>query len=305
MQKDIRLLAAIMFSDIVGYTTMMQQDEQDGYKKRERYKKVLEKLTTKYQGKIVQYYGDGALSIFGSAVEAARCAIEIQNELIKEPKVPLRIGLHTGDIVYNDDGAYGDGVNIASRVENLSVSGGILISEKVYDELINHTEISTVSLGKFELKNIKNPIKLYAISNKGIAIPVKEKEKIKPTESYKVISHYKILEKLGTGGMGIVYKAMDLNLDRLVAIKFLPPSFIINDETKQRFIQEAKTASSIDHPNICTIYEIDETEDGQMFIAMACYEGETLKERITREPLEINEAINIIKQIVEGLAKAH
>ncbi len=93
----------------------------------------------------------------------------------------------------------------------------------------------------------------------------------------KTISHYKILEKLGEGGMGVVYKAEDLKLERFVALKFLPPHMSQADEEKQRFIHEAKAASALDHPNICTIHEIDETEDGQMFIAMACYEGEDVK----------------------------
>jgi serine/threonine protein kinase/Tfp pilus assembly protein PilF len=119
------------------------------------------------------------------------------------------------------------------------------------------------------------------------------------------ISHYKILEKLGEGGMGVVYKAEDTKLKRTVALKFLPPEFTRDSEAKERFIQEAQAASTLDHPNICTIHEIDQTPDGQLFICMACYEGETLKEQIGRGPLEIGYAIDIAAQIAEGLTKAH
>ena len=119
------------------------------------------------------------------------------------------------------------------------------------------------------------------------------------------ISHYKILDKLGEGGMGVVYKAEDTKLDRFVALKFLPPHLSSSEEEKQRFIHEAKAASALDHPNICTIYEIDETADGQMFIAMACYDGESLKQRIERGPLPIDQTIEIAIQIAEGLANAH
>ena len=95
-----------------------------------------------------------------------------------------------------------------------------------------------------------------------------------------VISHYKILEKLGEGGMGVVFKAEDIKLKRCVALKFLPPELTRDEEAKKRFIQEAQAASSLEHPNICTVFEIDETDDGRMFMAMPCYEGQTLKERL-------------------------
>jgi tetratricopeptide (TPR) repeat protein len=119
------------------------------------------------------------------------------------------------------------------------------------------------------------------------------------------ISHYRIIEKLGEGGMGVVYKAEDLKLDRFVALKFLPRQLSADYETKARFIHEAKSASSLDHPNICAIHEIDETPDGQTFIVMPCYEGETLKERIKKGPLELDAAIEIMIQVGSGLAKAH
>ena len=120
-----------------------------------------------------------------------------------------------------------------------------------------------------------------------------------------VVGHYRILEKLGGGGMGVVYKALDTKLDRSVALKFLPPHLSMDEEAKARFIHEAKAASALDHVNIGYIHEIDETDDGQLFIAMAFYAGETLKKKITRGPLPIDEALDYAVQIAEGLGRAH
>ena len=119
------------------------------------------------------------------------------------------------------------------------------------------------------------------------------------------ISHYRILEKLGAGGMGIIYKAEDVKLKRIVALKLLPESFTQDEESKARFINEAQAASSLQHNNICTIHEIDETDDGQLFISMDFYEGETLKSKINKGKLKLDEIINITTQIVKGLNKAH
>ena len=119
------------------------------------------------------------------------------------------------------------------------------------------------------------------------------------------VSHYKILDVLGSGGMGIVYKAEDIKLHRIVALKFLPLELTSDEMAKKRFIHEAQAASSLQHNNICTIHEIDESEDGQYFIAMDYYEGETLKNMISRELPGIDEIIRIATQIAEGLNKAH
>ena len=119
------------------------------------------------------------------------------------------------------------------------------------------------------------------------------------------ISHYKILEKLGEGGMGIVYKAEDSKLHRTVALKFLPPAFYKDEEAKQRFINEAKAASSLQHQNICTIHEIDETDEEQLFICMDCYEGQTLRQKMKSGLLDIDESIEISIQISQGLSAAH
>lgn len=119
------------------------------------------------------------------------------------------------------------------------------------------------------------------------------------------VSHYKVLEKLGGGGMGVVYKAEDTKLKRIVALKFLPPELTRDEDCRKRFILEARAASAMDHPNICSIHEIDETPDGQMFICMPFYEGETVKTKIARGPLPVEEVIDITTGILHGLGKAH
>jgi tetratricopeptide (TPR) repeat protein/tRNA A-37 threonylcarbamoyl transferase component Bud32 len=119
------------------------------------------------------------------------------------------------------------------------------------------------------------------------------------------VSQYEILSKLGGGGMGVVYKARDTKLGRLVALKFLPPQWSHDESAKQRFVREAQAASATNHRNICVIHNIDETRDGRLFIVMAYYEGETLKQKLERGPLPIVEAVEIASEIADGLAKAH
>jgi serine/threonine protein kinase/Tol biopolymer transport system component len=121
----------------------------------------------------------------------------------------------------------------------------------------------------------------------------------------RTVSQYEVVARLGGGGMGVVYSARDTKLGRLVALKFLPAEWTHDDTAKQRFIREAQAASATDHPNICTIYNIESTNDGQLFIVMAYYEGQTLKQKLEAGRLEIDEALDIAAQVAEGLAKAH
>lgn len=119
------------------------------------------------------------------------------------------------------------------------------------------------------------------------------------------ISHYQIVEKLGEGGMGVVYRADDTKLRRAVALKFLAPDKTRDEEAKKRFIHEAQAASALDHPNIAVVHEIDETDDGRSFICMAYYPGPTLKERIEAGPLPLPQAVDVVLQIANGLQRAH
>ena len=119
------------------------------------------------------------------------------------------------------------------------------------------------------------------------------------------LAHYRILARLGGGGMGVVYRARDTRLERDVALKFLPPHLVLDAKAKSRFLVEARAAAALDHPNICTVHEIGETGDGHLFIAMACYDGQVLKERIAEGPLPPDEAVAVAIDIARGLAAAH
>ncbi len=169
-----RQLAAIMFTDMVGYTALMQQNEQLAVQKRDRSKQIFASMLAKYDGKVLQFYGDGTMSMFNSGVNAVRAAVEMQSLFLTAPKIDVRIGIHTGDVMTDENGVYGDSVNIASRIESLSTPGGVFISEKLYDEVKNTEGITTKPLGYFELKNVKQPIQVYAVTNPGLMVPSRE-----------------------------------------------------------------------------------------------------------------------------------
>src|SRR5215471_9814884 len=119
------------------------------------------------------------------------------------------------------------------------------------------------------------------------------------------VSHYRVLEKLGAGGMGVVYKALDLQLERAVALKFLPHELLPSDSDRERFLREARSASALDHPNIGVIHGVDKTPDGHLFIVMAYYDGQTLGQKLRSGPLPLREALDLMIQICAGLAAAH
>ena len=198
-EERTRQLAAIMFADMVGYTALMQENEGEARAQRDRHREILSSVVEKHRGEVLQYYGDGTLTIFSSAVEAVECAVEIQLEVAGEPLIPLRIGVHTGDIVRDTEGVYGDGVNVASRIEGLSAPGGVMVSGKVFDEIKNHSSLSSVSIGLVRLKNVEHRLDLFAISNEGLSVPSPEEVRGKTEpEGPEALSPQEILGEDGT-----------------------------------------------------------------------------------------------------------
>ncbi|HEX4375283.1 MAG TPA: adenylate/guanylate cyclase domain-containing protein [Puia sp.] len=174
MPHQNRQLAAILFTDIVGYTAMMQQNEVHAVSIVKHYISVLQKTVSDNGGKILNDYGDGSLCSFPSAMHALQCAVQIQQQLQNDPAVPLRIGLHVGEIFFEGEKVLGDGVNVASRIQSLGQANTILFSKEIFDKIKNQPEFKSVSLGKFEFKNVDDPVEVFALANEGLIIPKKE-----------------------------------------------------------------------------------------------------------------------------------
>jgi len=154
MQEQNRQLAAILFTDIVGYTAMMQKDEENALAVTRHFIATLKQSTETFHGRILNDYGDGTLCCFPTATEAVKAAAQIQQKLQQDPKVPLRIGIHVGELFFEENKVMGDSVNVASRIQSLGQANTILFSKQVLEQLKNQPECKSVSLGKFEFKNL-------------------------------------------------------------------------------------------------------------------------------------------------------
>jgi len=166
-----RQLVAIMFADIAGFTAMMQEDETLAMSSRQKLQLALNNEVVKRNGRIIEFKGDGVLCSFLSTIECVRSTISLQQQMQANPVVPLRIGIHTGDVIFENDNIYGDGVNVASRLESFAVPGSIFISGKVYDDIKNQTDIQTSSLGFYHFKNVKDDVEIFCVSNPGLVVP--------------------------------------------------------------------------------------------------------------------------------------
>jgi adenylate cyclase len=169
--SESRQLSAIMFADIVGFSGLMQSDEKRALELRQKLKDELESAIEKYDGRIVKWMGDGVICTFNSAVQSLHTAIAVQTAMLQEPVVPMRIGIHQADVIFHDGDVHGDGVNIAARLESFAIPGSIFISSKVQDDVKSQSDIKTVSLGKYLLKNMDEPVEIFAISNRGLQMP--------------------------------------------------------------------------------------------------------------------------------------
>lgn len=171
LQPQHRRLAAILFTDIVGYTAIMQKNEHEAVEMIKRYTSLLKKAVQDHSGEISNDYGDGSLCVFHSATDALESAIELLHALQEDPPVLLRVGLHIGEIFFEEGKILGDGVNIASRIQSLCSGNDILFSTEIHDKIKNNPKFKTVLTGRYEFKNVSKPMDVYALANEGFSIP--------------------------------------------------------------------------------------------------------------------------------------
>jgi adenylate cyclase len=168
--KVVRKLRAILSADVKGYSLLMADDEVHTIKTLKAYRTLMSEQITQHTGRVVDDPGDNLLAEFSSAVDAVECAVEVQKNLKKEnarfvedKRLQFRIGVNIGDVVQDSDRIYGEGVNIAARIESLADAGGICISRNTYDQIKNKLQIETNYLGEHDVKNIEDPVRVYRV----------------------------------------------------------------------------------------------------------------------------------------------
>ena len=183
MSTQTRQLAAIMFTDIVGYTALMGKDEQKAFELLNKNRKIHLQAIESLNGRLIKELGDGTLLSFSAVSDALLAAMKIQRACAVEKDIFLSIGIHYGEIIFENNDIFGDAVNVASRIQTLGVPGSILFSKKIADELKNKSDFQLTSLGFFDFKNVEEPIEVFALSNPGFIVPRKEdmKGKLKTT----------------------------------------------------------------------------------------------------------------------------
>ena len=230
-----RQLAAIMFTDIVGYTALMGRDEDKALLLLNANRQIQKPLIEKYHGKWLKELGDGVLAQFNSAYDAVKCAIEIQ-KAAQVLEGQLRIGIHLGDVTNEDNDVFGDGVNVASRIQGIADPGSIYISESIENAIRNRSDIKTKYLGEAELKNVNYSVKVYAIQGKGfpVAASITKPKKTKQTGILLLLA---LVAILGIAGWLMIRNISKADVSKIQSLVILPISNLTGSEEQQYMVE--------------------------------------------------------------------
>lgn len=271
--KEIRKLNTILFADITGYTSIMHENEEKAMQYLQTFKTLLEKRVPEYQGHIVQYFGDACLLSFDSVTSGVNCAIALQYEFL-EVSIPIRIGMHLGEVVFKENNAFGDGVNIASRIESMGVPGSVLVSSAIRNQLKNKKEFNLKSMGSFEFKHVPEPIEVFALDHERLSVPVKSditgKFKTPKKESKRVIwygagialivalffilNHFKVFDSTPVQSSPMAVGENSIAVLPLINLNKNDDIEYFSDGLTQEIIDELAKISSITVSAFSTIY---------------------------------------------------
>ena len=317
-------LGHVLFTEIVEYCNLPKEDQHNLLEQlQERVRNTAEFKKAHAQEQIISLITDDgiALVFFGDPHAPLRCAIEISSFLHETNGLRVRMGLHSGPVYpiahfnYNR-GVSNGGITIAQKVMGCGDDGHIIVSDSAEEWLRQVPDWTGHfhDLGEVEF-GVGAKVRLYNFWNGKAGNSKRPKQSLQPSAQDhrpgrdpdyvgQQISHYRVLRKLGSGGMGVVYEAEDTRLPRHVAVKLLSERCSRSHNAVQRFHREACTASALNHPNICTVHDIGE-HDGQRFIVMELLEGRNLKDVIQSGPLSQEQIVSMGVQIAEGLQAAH
>jgi adenylate cyclase len=259
MVSTTRKLAAIMFTDIVGYTSLMGSDEDHAFEVLRKNREIHKKFIDQFNGTLIKEMGDGMLAQFDSAADSVGCAIEIQKQASKELEAKVRVGIHLGDITLENNDVFGDGVNIASRLQSITDPGGIYISESVFNAIRSRKDIKSQYLGEVKLKNVNYPLKVYYINEEGLPLPSRKRiDELTGSEKNKSVvvlpfDNY-------TGDEQLDYFVAGMHASLIGSISKVGEMRVISKTTANAF---KNTEKSI--PEIATELEVDTVIEASVF----------------------------------------
>ena len=298
---------AVLFADVVGFTPYCDaHTPEEVVSNLQELVQAYEDLALRYDLQKIKTVGDAFMTVAGllkpldnPVLNCVKCGLEMIPPAQRLPaEWHVRVGIHVGPLIAGVVGhrqylfdVFGDTVNTAQRIESYGTVDSVNLSREAWGWVSD--QFRGESLGFVQVKG-KGELEIIRVKTE-----MEEDALIRET-----ILHYKVMEKLSEGGMGVVYKAEDTRLKREVAIKFLPRQIVVQAEQLERLKFEARTAAALNHPNIATIYAIEEVDD-ESFIVMEYIHGQELRQKVSAGPLELGEALDIAIQIAEGLQAAH
>jgi serine/threonine protein kinase/class 3 adenylate cyclase len=336
-------LVTLVFTDVVGSTSLKQTvGDRAGAAMLEEHDRIIREILAEFpRGQEIGTAGDSFFCAFTTPSEAVKFALVVQSRLRafnenREHKIADRVGIHLGEVVVKDPETrlqskdlYGLSLDTCARVMGLAEGGRILMTRPVFDsarsmlrreEIPGLTQLVWQNHGRYHFKGLEEPIEVCEVAEASAsdfetpasqekATRIEENTELHerpwpPPTGSKLIDRYEVSALIGSGGMGAVYRGRDLNLDRPVALKFIPRDMASSKDRIERFKREAKALASLSHPNVITVYSVEETQ-GRLFIVMELVDGKSLNDLIPAEGMGIDAFLSIAIPLVEALQAAH